>query len=343
VTRGWEDVVARVRGLSTHLFGRVRLGELARMRDLSRLAAALDEAFGPAVGLTAGSSAEQLEIAVRRAAARHLRIIARWSGRRAAYLAPLLLDEDRRSVRALLRGASAGSPPPERVAALVPTPTLPESALDELARQPSVGRVVALLTAWGHPFGSPLLDEARRSQPDLLRLDVLLNTEYAIRSIAAVRRAPRGDEARHDLVALVRETIDLENASTAMQLAEHRSGTDPAVLFMPEGRWLDRATFLAAATAPDEDAGLATLGRAFRGTSLAPVLAAVPRKAFEDAALSTLLRRALRAARERPLGAAPVIAFFVRLRAEVRDLRFIIWRVALGAPPPPADALLTIA
>jgi len=343
MSRGWADLIARARGLSTHLLGRTRLAELARMRDLGRLAAALDEAYGPGVGLTPGASAEELEIAVRRAAARDLRTIAHWTGNRDTYLAPLFLDEDRRSIRALLRGAAAGSPPPERLAGLVPTPTLPEGALEELARQRSVNTVVALLIAWAHPFGAALLEEARRPQPDLLQLDLALNSEYAKCSARAVQRAPRGDAARHDLVAYVRATVDLENASTAMQLAAQRSDIDAGLLFVPDGRWLDRARFLDAAHASDAVAASATLARAFRGTPLARVATAVPRRAFEDAALSAELRWSIDAARRTPLGAAPVIAFFLRLRAEVRDLRFIIWRIALGAPPAAPDALVTIA
>jgi vacuolar-type H+-ATPase subunit C/Vma6 len=343
VSRGWGDLVTRARGLSTHLLGRSRLIELARMRDLGRVAAALEEAYGPGMGTTPGASAEDLELAVRRAAARDLHTLANWTGSRETYLAPLFLDEDRRSIRAVLRGAAAGSPPPQRLAGLIPTPTLPEGLLEELARQRSVSSAVALLIAWGHPFGSLLLEEARRSQPDLLHLDLALTRAYAGCSARAVQRAPRGDATRSHLGTYVRATIDLENASTAIQLATQRSDIDAASLFLSDGRWLDHATFLAAAHANDAVVASDMIGRAFRGTPLARIGTGVPRSAFEDAALSAELRWIASAARLMPLGVAPVIAFFLRLRAQVRDLRFVIWRIALGAPPAAPDALLTVA
>jgi vacuolar-type H+-ATPase subunit C/Vma6 len=342
VTRGWEDLVARAGGLATHLFGRTRLAALARTKNLAHLAAELDQAYGPAVGAIPDASAEQLEIAVRRAAASCLRLLARWSGPRGDYLAPLLLDEDRRSIRAVLRGAAAGSPPSERLAGLIPTPALPERALEELARQPSVSRVAALLTAWGHPFGSSLLAGARLPQPDLLDLDLRLATAYAISAGRAARAAPSGEGARRELLAFVRETMDIENASTAMQLAAQRSSTEPARLFLPEGHLLDRASFLAAARAPSARAAAAILARSFRGSPLARAVAEPSRAPFEDAAFVAELRRTIDAARRTPLGVAPVIAFLMRLRAEVRDLRLIIWRIALGAPPVAPDALLTV-
>ena len=221
----WVDLVARVRGLSGHLLGRSQLVDIARSRDLIQVAASLDEAYGPASAIVAGSSADQLENAVRRAAARYVRTLTRWCGSRVRYLEPLFLDEDRRSVRAVLRGAAAGTSSAERLAGLVPTPALPERALEELASQATVYDVVALLLSLGHPLGAVLLEEAKRPHPDLLRLDLALNSEYAKRSVRAVRRAPAGDSVRRDLTQLVRDTIDLENASTALQLAAQRSST----------------------------------------------------------------------------------------------------------------------
>lgn len=338
----WGDLVSRVRGLSGHLLGRAQLTSLARSRDLIQLAAALDEAYGPAAGVVQGTSAEQLELAARRAAALYLRVVARWSGDRVRYLAPLFLDEDRRSIRSILRGVLVGAPVSERLAGLIPTPALPERALEELARQPSARDVVALLVLWGHPFGKPLLAEARQAKPDFFRLDLTLNSEYATRSLDAARRAPLGDAVRRDLTTLVRETIDLENASTALQLAGQKASTGPEKLFIPGGKRLDRATFLAAA-ASDSAAATDKLAHVFHGTPLASVFAVPLRTSFEDAALAAELRWTSDAARQHPLGAAPLIQFLTRVRAELRDLRFIIWRVALGAPPAPPDALVTIA
>jgi vacuolar-type H+-ATPase subunit C/Vma6 len=314
---------------------------MARAPDLVQLAAALGDAYGAESGFGAGPSAEQLEVAVRRVAARHLHVVTRWAGKRARYLAPLFLDEDRRSVRALIRGAAAGTSPHERLASLVPTAALPERALQELSRRPTVADVVALLVLWGHPFGAPLFGEARGPRPDLLRLDLLLNAEAARLAARAVRRAPLGNAARRDLRLWVQATVDLENACSALQLAAQRSSTDPAQFFVSGGRAIDRTTFARAAAATSAAAAAALLARALRGTALDSVLGAATRRPIEDAALVAELRRTRDAARKSPLGAAPIIAFFTRLRAEVRDLRFIIWRAALGAPPAAPDALVT--
>lgn len=340
--RGWEDVVARVHGSASHFLTPAQLVELGRARDLGQLAAGLEAMYAPRSGLNPGSSAEMIELEVRRAAASRLLLLARWSGERVTFLTPIFLDEDRHSVRALIRGAAAGSPAIERLAGLVPTPELPERALEELARQQSVAGVAALLTAWNHPFGGPLLELAREPNPDLLRIDARLNAVYVARSIEAVRRAPRFDAARRDLIAFVRESVDVENASTALQFASYPSKTDPATLFIPEGQSLDLETFVAVANTHDSNQATQLIARAFHGTPLAGVFAMRGRKAFEDTTLKAQLRRATDAARRFPLGVAPIIAFVVRIRAEVRNLRLIIWRVASGAPVLSPDALVTL-
>lgn len=341
--RNWEDLVTRVRGLSGHLLGRARLLDVARSRDLIQVAAALDEAYGALSGIVAGNSAAQLEIAVRRAAARYLRVITRWCGRRLPYLDPILLDEDRRSIRSLVRGAAAGLPASERLAGLVPTAALPERALEELAGRTSLHDVIALLISLGHPLGAPLREESRLPHPDLLRLDLSLNSEYAAQSLRAVDHAPIGDDVRYDLTQCVRETIDLENASTALQLAAQRSSTDATKFFIQHGARLGPLDFVAAASASSAAGAAAVLTRRFRGTPIAMVLRSTARQSFEDAVLAQQQRRAASAARRSPLGIAPIISFITRMRAEVRDLRYIIWRAALGAPPAPPDALVTLA
>jgi vacuolar-type H+-ATPase subunit C/Vma6 len=342
MTRGWEDVVARVRGIASHFLTSAQLVELGRARDLVQLAAGLEAVYSPQSGLTTGATAERIELEVRRMAASRLRLLARWSGDRLALLTPIFLDEDRHSVRSLLRGAAAGSPAVERLAGLVPTPDLPERALEELVRQQSVSGVAALLAAWSHPFGGPLLVLTRGPNPDLLRIDVRLNEVWAARSITAVRRAPRTDAVRRDLIAFVRESIDVENASTALQLASYSSKTDIATLFTPGGQRLDRETFVAAAGSHDSNQAAQLVARAFHGTPLAGIVAMRGKKPFEDATLKAQLRYATDVARRFPLGVAPIIAFVVRLRAEVRNLRLIIWRVASGAPPLSMDALVAL-
>ena len=129
----WDDVNARARGLSTHLLGGGQLAELAGAPDLPALAARLRDA-GLTLPETAEPTAAELELAVRRRAAGELTILGRWTARRPELLAVLFDEEDRRSVRALLRGAVERASAGLRIAGLVPTPALPERALEAADR-----------------------------------------------------------------------------------------------------------------------------------------------------------------------------------------------------------------
>lgn len=323
----WEDLDARARGLGTHLLGRQKLEELAQAADLAELAVDLERA-GYTPGPAARGSPAALEAAVRRGAAARLRVLIRWAGERVRLLAALFEDEDRRSLRALLRGAVAGAPPESRLAGLLPTPELPERALRELARQPTPAAVADLLTAWGNPYGPPLREEASRPHPDLFHLESLLGREYAGRAVAASREGGR------ELSLFVREGIDLENAASALLLAGAGADVDPASCFLPGGRLLSVEPFLAAATAGDRREAARRLAHAFRRTPYAEVFRRRHPEtgSLEAGLLAARLRKQAEAARRRPLGPAPLLAYLLRLRAEVMDLRRLLWGVALGAP-----------
>ena len=61
---------------------------------------------------------------------------------------------------------------------------------------------------------------------------------------------------------------------------------------------------------------------------------AIPARLDERAARAHRMRTAQRrSARHDPLGAAPVLAYVLRLRAQVVALRGYLWGVALGVPP----------
>ena len=339
---GWEGLIARVHGLTAHLVPRGQMIELARSKSLGPVLTRLEETHGHSLGVGPGATPAQGELAVRRAAASNLATLARWVPPRSLPLTPFFLDEDRRSVQALVRGAVAEVRDDERVSGLVPTPLLPERALRELASQRSVAGVAALLSAWNHPFGSRLLTLAREPKPDLLRIDLLLNEAWIREAVAAVRRAPRGFDSRRQLVRFVRDTVDTTNAMTALQLAGQRMGVALDDFFLPMGRHLGRETFLAAAQAPSAATAHVILERAFHDTPLARAFAGSTRD-IEDGILAARLRQAVRDALRFPLGAAPVVAFMLRLRAEVHDLCLIIWRLAAGAAPPSPREILSVA
>jgi len=112
----WDDVNARVRGLGLHLLGSVELAALAAAIDIPALAAAL-EARGFRVLAGSGPvTPAKLEAGIRRAEGNRLALLARWcGGPRVAALAVVYEAEDRRSLRALARGAVEGAAPEARL------------------------------------------------------------------------------------------------------------------------------------------------------------------------------------------------------------------------------------
>lgn len=319
----WGDLVARVRGLSTHLLDAERRRAMTESRDMAALSVSLAAAgIIPAPLERAG--ARTLELGVRRHAARQLRLVWRWAGERAPRLAPLIEDEDRRSIRAMVRGASSGNAPDVRLAGLVPTPSLPERALQELARRGDIASVGAQLAAMGNPYGRAILDEASRQYPDLLRLESALNATYAARATAA------GAKADGALRAHVHAILDVENCWTARLLPVGMADLEHAELFVEGGGVLSRVAWRAAVSAPTAAARDAILARVAAQPWLAAAVAGAP--GSEDAVLRAMIFHQHRLARPEPLGTAPVIEYVLRLREEVRALQRIIWSISLRVP-----------
>jgi vacuolar-type H+-ATPase subunit C/Vma6 len=305
---------------------RAQLDALTQAPDVAALGEALRRHGYPVE--EGERSPAALELALRRMAAGRLHVLARWCGPRTAVLTVLFEDEDRRSMRAILRGAVQGIAADVRLAGLVPTPTLPERALRELAQQRTAGAIAALLTAWRNPYGSLLLPAASTAQPDLFTLELLLNRTFADRA----GRAARGTGL---LAAYVREAIDLENAYTALVLASEGKDVTPKDAFLPGGASLSIATFEIAAATGDVAEAARRLAAAFAGSVLAPAFQRVSDAAvgLEDAVLRARIRALVRAMRTEPLGPAPLLAYVLRLRAEIVDLERVLWGVALAVPP----------
>jgi vacuolar-type H+-ATPase subunit C/Vma6 len=320
----WEDLAARTRGLATHLLGPAQLADLATQADLPALADAL-RALGFPVAEERATMPERLELAVRRVAGARLWTLARWAGPRNAVLAVVFEDEDRRSLRALLRGAVLGpaAPPSQRLGGLIPTPELPERALAELARQPTAADVVTLLTAWRNPYGPPLAAAAAGTAVDLLALEHALNRTFAERA----RRGARAARSR-DLSEFVRDTIDIENALAAFVMSAAPGGAtltvEPEVV--PGGKRITQQLFLDAVGAAEPRAAARLLA-----ARLAPLLTADMLES--EAAILNARRATLRQqVRRNAIGAATVLLYVLDLRAEALALQRIIWGLALAAP-----------
>ncbi len=325
----WDDLNARARGLGTHLLGRQRLEGLTGAPDLPALAAVLEQR-GYVIEDSGRTSAVALELAARRVAAARLRTLMRWAGQRAATLAVIFEDEDRRSITALVRGAVEGAPAELRLSGLVPTPDLPERALEELAHQPTAAAVVALLTAWRHPLSQAVVPAAGGVHPDLLQLETDIDREFARRALDGARRAGR----RGILIRYVRLLIDLHNAYAALALS--REG-DPRASehWLAGGSGIPLSLFESAVAAREPSAAGRLLAVGFAGTRLNDVftdLGGSP-AGLEPAVLAALIAEFRQLARTDPLSPAPLLTYALRLRAEMLDVRWLVWGVSLGAPP----------
>ncbi len=326
----WDDVNARVRGLGTHLLDPKDVERLEHAGDLETLAGML-RLRGIAVPEGPGSPRpEHLELAIRRWAASLLATLARWAGPRSAALPFVFADLDRRSIRAMMRGALQRAPAPERLAGTIPTPTLPERALEELALGPTPARVAAHLLAWRHPFAAALESVATPSEPDLLSIEAALGAAVARESLAAARRA--GDR---DLLRLVSESIDLDNALTALALARESTDLRPRDVFIAGGDRLTIGAFEEAVATGEVGAAGRRLATALGD---APCVECLWRDGsvlvgLEEELLDCRLRELTRAARIDPLRAFTVLCFALTLRQQVAALQRAVWSVSLGAEP----------
>lgn len=329
----WDDVNARARGLGTRLLDPERLSSLASSTSLSELVAALEREGHPFLSKGTAPTPFDLERGFRRTVARHLEILTRWCGARSRVLLFLFEDEDRRNLRSLVRGAVAGAPQERRLSGLLPTPALPERALEELSRLATLSDLADALAAWGNPYAEAIRAEAPRTHADLFRMELAINRLWAERARRAVRW--RGRELR----GVVRETLDLENAHAAIVLSRHGASVDPRACFLEGGRRLGAEAFEEAA----RNGNLAALSRAFAKTPFGPVLREDARSAdVESDLLRARLRYYVSRARREPLSFSPLLAHLLRLRAQAIDLRRMAWARALGAPRVAAPALVSV-
>ena len=321
------DINARARGLRTHLITATDLQRLAGATSLSLLQRDL-AALG-FVQPDAPATPANLEKAVRRDAAAQLKVLERWcSGNRRQVLAVIFEDEDRRSIQSILRGTEQGAATEARMAGLVPTASLPERALVTLAAQPTAADVVRMLVLWSHPFGPPLIEPASGAHPSLFDIEVALLRAFAGRASSRAR------EGGTQLVEYVEQTIDLMNAWSALLHFVERDPNVVELTFIEGGRWITRGIFEKLMRLETGEEVRKQIASALRLSPLAPAFRddTADLTALESAALQAQIDWQNRSARIDPSGAAPVIGFAIELRAQLFNLRHIIWGVALRAP-----------
>ncbi len=303
-------------------------GRAAHQRQRGRARAAAGRAGDgarAAAGDRAGRSAARAALAAPRR--RSLGLLASWAGPRIDALGPLFDEEDRRSLRALVRGVFTGQSPELRQRGLLPTPALPLRALEQLARAGDISTITAALVAWRHPFGPVLADEARRPHPQLLQLEMGLARVFAARARAV---ADAGDGP---MALFVERTLDLSNLAAAQVLAENATDLDASTFFVAGGRLIAVDDLVFAAKCKSAIELAARLAARVEGTPLEPALDPTRRgraDALLDAQVSEFQRASLRA----PLSSAPVILFLLLQRRELRAVQRILWNLALGVPQP---------
>jgi vacuolar-type H+-ATPase subunit C/Vma6 len=126
----------------------------------------------------------------------------------------------------------------------------------------------------------------------------------------------------------------LENACTALVLAGAEPDAPPQPAFVAGGRRLSMAAFGDAVAAPDAGDAARRLAAAFGSDPVADAFtqAANDAAAIEEALLRHRIATQGAAARRNPAAPASVLHYVLRLRAEVLDLRRVIWGVMLRAP-----------
>lgn len=320
----YDDASARARGLATHLVSTAEWQRLADAADLPTLAGRLEQGREP-LHLHGYATSAGVERAVRQRAGERLALLGRWCEGHRELLEVIFGDEDRRSLRAIVRGAAAAAPAEDRLRGTLPTPALPLRALETLAAQSSIPAVAALLVVWRHPAASALEGVPRRGPPDLLLLETALSREFAGRALAA---------ARHKDAPLrwhIQTLVDCENVLTALALSEATAELELSALFIAGGS-VPLATLERVARARPRLAGLEVARAVFRGTVL--------QNAFKEVEPSRLnehlaaLRRAHihHLARVDPLGSAPVLDYALKLREETQRFHRLGWALSLGAP-----------
>lgn len=327
---------ARAQGLGTHLTPRAELVKLAHAGGVPALASALNRQHVLEHPVADAAGPEAIEAEVRRTAASSVRTLARWDGDGSALHAVWFAEEERRSLRALLRGAVQGAPAAARLAGLVPTPAVPNRALELLARCATPRDVVGQLVLLHHPDAAGLSPLVAQAQPGLLELELVLLRGMAQRSTAAARRADA------NLRAYVAAQIDLGNTQTALLLAGAPLDAAPATFFVDGGQAIDAERFARAVVAAEPERVVAALAPALEGTPWAALAAQglSPAGTLERRALAAAIAWQRRVGREDPLSSATALRFLLRLRAWRSDLSRVVWGAALGAGPAIVEAEL---
>lgn len=323
----WEDVNARCRGLGTHLLGRTEFAAVEaapEWRALPRLLQAhLGDTEPPA-------TPRELDAALLRRYGTMLAVVERWLGSRRRLLQVVWEDEERRTLRALLRGAAEGASVERRLEGAVATARLPRRLLHRLAESRSTADGLALAAGSGLPLAVAVARvKVGPGAAGMLELERALSRAWADRAVAGAKGGGRR------LRAWVAEAIDAENLLALSVAGTWAGELRPAEAWLPGGRWLSEKRFTGIAAAPDDAARGGLLRDAVRRGALRAALDAAAGPAeLERRILERRTAAAAVQARREPLGPWPTFAFLLRLRLELHRVRRASWALAFGPGVP---------
>jgi hypothetical protein len=322
------DVAVRARGLQIHLFSQQALGRLARSAGSGVLAGALQSAGywpAPSPRGVSPSAAEAIDASIEYGFAQRLAVLSTWLGSRRQIFAAVFEDEERRALRIRLRflasgGSRAGF---DRLAGGLWA--LPRPLREQLERADDLAEFARALRRARSAYAQPIARALAEHGQDAPALERALDRAFSSRACRAAARL--GGRLR----AWVADAIDLENAWDAL--------VGGGLAFVEGGAQLSPQQHAQIAAEASERGRRRRLSRVFAGTSLSKVFEdpEVPLPALEGRAMAARIADERRAARLDPIGAAPILEFVMRLRAERADLRRINWGIAQGLP---SDAIV---
>ncbi len=332
----WDQLNSRARGLAGHLLDRAGLRRVGAATTGPELLAILAPGGAPLPLDRAGRDEAELDAWVGQVAADRFRTLDRWLGPCRSALAVVLEDEERRTLRRLLRGAAQGGSAATRLRSVVPTPSLPRRLLTRLAAATSPADLADRLTRAGHPAGRALASAAAGTdRSGLFGLEVALSRTFAVR---ATRLARAGGPVVRRFAAL---TIDLENGAGLLASPSWGGEVGPGDVWLEGGELLSAADHRRIAMSRDPAEVGPALAAQFRHTPLEQVfrMADPPERGFEGRSLAARIRWLRGLARRDPLGPAPTLLVLERIRLEAYLVRAALWSIRLGAPWPVPDWL----
>ena len=324
----WGPLNARSRGLGASLLPGSLLRDAAGADSPADLAGRLSRAGYPPDRGDLPSTARGLDRAVGRVHGWRLAVLHRWAGDLRERLPVVFEPEDRRSLRALIRGIREGASPERRLGGLVPTPTLPRSALERMAEARSLEDLGDVLLDEGHPLAETLSDAVRPtpSPADLYRAELALDRAFA-------RRAAGAASGERGLREYAARLVDRANAWTLLLAGAAEGEPGPEELHLPGGEALPPDRFTSIHGVEDEEERRRLVAEELGGPA-GDLLSdpTVSPARMGERLLDADIRRTRDRARRAPLGPWPFLHLVLRSRAEARDLRSLVWSAAMGAP-----------